>query len=272
MDTGDSWCPSWPGRDPVGAQAGDSTVGAGALDQSAVGTAISQSTISCAAGRCCGSLLRAASTTGRSASGTAAILGQACRIRYTTAAVGPVPNGGCPLAAYATVSAQAKISAAGPACPSTCSGAMKPVEPIVAPVRVSETESSTWAIPKSMTFGPSVVMITFDGLRSRCTTPAAWITLSASASPIARSYSIPASSGPASSTCSASVGPAAYSVTRNGPHVSVPAWITRTIRAPRTRASTATSRSNRARNSRSPASSGRMTFTATRRPSSPTPR
>ena len=123
-----------------------------------------------------------------------------------------------------------------------------------------------------MTFGPFAVMITLDGLRSRCTTPAAWITLSAPTSPAARSYSIPASSGPAALTWSASECPAAYSVTRNGPQASVPASITRTIRAPRTRASTATSRANRARNSGSLASSGRMTLTATRRPSPATPR
>ena len=70
------------------------------------------------------------------------------------------------------VTAQAKTSAAGPACPVNCSGAMNPAEPIVVPVRVSDTASSTWAIPKSMTFGPSPVRITLDGLRSRCTTPA----------------------------------------------------------------------------------------------------
>ena len=31
------------------------------------------------------------------------------------------------------------MSAAGPTCPVNCSGAMKPTEPIVVPVRVSET-------------------------------------------------------------------------------------------------------------------------------------
>ena len=75
-------------------------------------------------GRACGSLARAACTTGRSDAGTAAMSGRVCTIRYKMASVGPVPNGGCPLAAYATVTAQAKMSAAGPACPMTCSGAM----------------------------------------------------------------------------------------------------------------------------------------------------
>ena len=200
------------------------------------------------------------------------MLGWVCRIRYRTASVAPVPNGGRLLAAYAMFRAQAKMSAAGPACPMTCSGAMKPAEPIVMPVWVRETESSAWAIPKSMTFGPSAVRITLDGLRSRCTTPAAWIMVSASASPAARSDSIRLSSGPAASTYPASEGPAAYSVTRKGPQASVPASITRTMRASLTRASTATSRPNRARNSGSSASSGRRIFTATRRPFSATPR
>ena len=56
--------------------------------------------------------------------------------------------------------------------------------------------SSAWAMPKSMTFGPPEVRSTLEGLRSRCTIPAAWIAASASASPVARPYSIPASSGP----------------------------------------------------------------------------
>ena len=140
------------------------------------------------------------------------------------------------------------------------------------PVRVSDTESSTRAMPKSMTLGPPAARITLDGLRSRCTTPAAWMSASASASPAARANSPSGPNGPVASTEAASDGPAAYSVTRNGPFVSAPASITRTMRSPRTRASTATSRPNRARNSGSSASSGRMTLTATRRPSSATPR
>jgi hypothetical protein len=50
------------------------------------------------------------------------MLGWACRIRYTTASVGPVPNGSCPLAANVSVTAQAKMSAAGPTCIKSSSG------------------------------------------------------------------------------------------------------------------------------------------------------
>ena len=129
--------------------------------------------------------------------------------------------------------------------------------------------SSIWAIPKSMTFGPSGVSSTFEGLRSRCTIPAAWIAVSASASPVARPYSICGSIGPRESTYSASEGPSAYSVTRNGRAEVVSASRTRTVHTPRTRVSAVTSRLNRVRNSASSAISGRSTFSATGRPSWP---
>ena len=114
--------------------------------------------------------------------------------------------------------------------------------------------------------------MTLEGLRSRCTIPAAWITVSASASPVARPYSISAPSGPYALMYSASEGPSAYSVTINGWGESVSASITRTVHTPLTRISTVTSRPKRRRNSGSSASSGRSTFTATRPPSGATPR
>ena len=90
------------------------------------------------------------------------------------------------MAAYATVTPHTKMSAAWPGRPLICSGAMKPAEPTIMPVFVTETASRAWAIPKSMTFGPPSARMTLEGLRSRCTRPAAWITVSASASPVAR--------------------------------------------------------------------------------------
>ena len=155
------------------------------------------------------------------------------------------------------------MSAAVPALPMICSGAMNPAEPTVMPVLVRLVVSSAWAMPKSMTFGPPAVSSTLEGLRSRCTIPAAWIAVSASASPVARPYSIPASSGPRASMYSDSEGPSAYSVTRNGFGASVSAAITRTVHTPWTRVSMVTSRPNLTRNSGLSASSGRSTFTAT---------
>ena len=67
--------------------------------------------------------------------------GSACRTRYKTAWVSPVPNGDCPVAAYATVTPQTKMSAACPGCPLICSGAMKPGEPTIMPVLVMDMAS-----------------------------------------------------------------------------------------------------------------------------------
>ena len=188
-------------------------------------------------------------------------------IRYMMASEGPVPNGAFPPAAKATVTAQVKMSAAVPARPVICSGAMKPAEPTVMPVLVRLVVSSAWAMPKSMTFGPAAVSSTLEGFRSRCTIPAAWIAASASASPVARPYSIWGSSGPYASTYSDSEGPSAYSVTRNGFGASVSASITRTVHMPWILVSAVTSRPNLVRNSGLSASSGRSTLTATGWPS-----
>ena len=223
---------------------------------------------SCAAvGRACGSLARAASTSGRRPGGTAVRSGASCTIRYMMASDAPVPNGVRPPAAKATVTAQVKMSAAVPARPVICSGAMNPAEPTVMPVMVRLVVSSAWAMPKSMTFGPAAVSSTLEGFRSRCTIPAAWIAVSASASPVARPYSIWGSSGPRAPTYSDSEGPSAYSVTRNGFGASVSASITRTVHMPWIMVSAVTSRPNLVRNSGLSASSGRSTLTATGWPS-----
>jgi hypothetical protein len=85
----------------------------------------------------------------------------------------PVPNGAVPLAAYAIVTAQEKMSDAATAWPMICSGAMNPIEPTVMPVLVRTVASCAWAIPKSMTLGPPAVSSTLEGLRSRWITPVA---------------------------------------------------------------------------------------------------
>ena len=51
------------------------------------------------------------------------------------------------------------------------------------PAWVSRVASGVWAMPKSITTGRLSVSITLPGFRSRCTTPAAWIAVSASAVP-----------------------------------------------------------------------------------------
>ncbi len=69
--------------------------------------------------------------------------------------------------------------------------------------RVCETPA---AIPKSITRGPSSVTSTFEGLRSRCTSPAAWIDCSASAIPATSQRTAPTGIGPHSATRSSSEG------------------------------------------------------------------
>jgi hypothetical protein len=53
------------------------------------------------------------------------------------------------------------------------------------PAWVSTVASAAREIPKSITRGPSSASSTFEGFRSRCTTPAAWIASRPSASPAA---------------------------------------------------------------------------------------
>ncbi len=79
--------------------------------------------------------------------------------------------------------------------PMTCSGDMKPGEPITF-VPTSPLASAAPEIPKSITRGPSSASSTLEGFRSRCTTSAAWIALRLSASPAARASTVRADSGP----------------------------------------------------------------------------
>ena len=74
-------------------------VGLSAPAAGATAVRVSWLSSSAAAGRSCGSLDRAAVTWGRSESGTAAMSGASCRIRYRMTSEVPVPKGGCPLAA-----------------------------------------------------------------------------------------------------------------------------------------------------------------------------
>ena len=149
---------------------------------------------------------------------------------------------------------------------------MNPGEPMTVPDWVSMLASVAREMPKSMTRGPSSASSTFDGFRSRCTTPAAWIACRPSASPAASVMTDPAGSGPRSSSASASDGPATFAVASHGTGPSTSASMTSAVNRPPTFRAAATSRPQRVRNPGSPASSGRMIFTATRRPPGDWPR
>ena len=73
------------------------------------------------------------------------------------------------------------------------------------------------AMPKSTTRGPSGPSSTLAGLKSRCTTPAPWMAVSAVAVPTARRCRSPSASGPRSSTRSCSDGPSMNSLTTYAP-------------------------------------------------------
>jgi hypothetical protein len=143
---------------------------------------------------------------------------------------------------------------------------MKPGVPTTVPVWVSAVPSAASEIPKSMTRGPSGASSTLDGFRSRCTTPAAWITSSASASPAPSARTERSSQGPYAGTASPSDIPATYAVASHGGEPSGSASTTPAVKKPLTRRAAATSRANRCRNCVSSASSARTTFTATGRP------
>src|SRR5260370_37395501 len=96
-------------------------------------------------------------------------------------------------------------------------------DPTIIPLRVRDVASSARAIPKSITRGPSGASSTLDGLRSPCTTPAAWIARRLLAKPPASDNKDAADRGPRSFTTSASHGPATYVVARPGPGASTSA-------------------------------------------------
>ena len=161
-----------------------------------------------AVGRCLGSLARQRSISGRTSAGTRSRLGEPWTTRYSSATVVPVPNGPSPVAAKARTAPRLNMSLGGPTSePTACSGDMNPGEPITRPACVSAVDSTAREMPKSMTRGPSSASSTFGGLRSWCTTPAAWIALRLSARPAASVNSDPAGSGPCASTASDSEGP-----------------------------------------------------------------
>ena len=235
--------------------------------------ALTSSSTCGAVGRCRGSLARHRSISGRISSGSAAVSGSLWTTRYTSAAVDPVPKGPWPVAAKARTAPRLKISLGGPTSrPSACSGDMKPGEPTTMPVWVSALASADREIPKSSTRGPSSATITFDGFRSRWTTPAAWIALRPSASPAVSARTEPTGIGPPLTTALASEGPATYDVASHGTGPSRSASTTGAVNIPLTRRAAETSRANRVRKSGLSARSARIALTATCRPPGERPR
>ena len=185
----------------------------------------------------------------------------------------PAPNGLRPVAAKASTAPRLNTSLSGPTSwPAACSGDMKLGVPTTRPARASGATSAAWEIPKSITRGPSRASSTLDGLRSPCTTPAAWIAVRLLARPAASASSDQEVSGPRLRTASDSDGPATYAVASQGTRASTSASTTSAVNRPLTFLAAATSLLNRVRNSGSAASSAWTIFTATGRPAADTPR
>ena len=130
--------------------------------------------ITCAGpGRWAGSFFRQASMTWRSRGGIALRSGSAETIRNRTDAGLSPPNGGLPVAAYASTQPREKMSLAGPAGPvlrllgrHVAGGADHHARRRSAACRWNGRE-----MPKSITCGPSSASSTLAGLRSRWIRP-----------------------------------------------------------------------------------------------------
>ena len=161
-----------------------------------------------AVGRWPGSLARQRSISGRTSDGTRSGPGEPWTTRYSSAAVAPVPNGPSPVAAKASTAPQAEDVARRPDFET--GGLLGGHEPGRAQPQARLRQRGGFhrpEMPKSMTRGPSSASSTFDGLRSRCTTPAAWIALRLSARPAASVSSAPVGSGPCAFIASCNDGP-----------------------------------------------------------------
>src|SRR6266516_7471726 len=110
--------------------------------------------------------------------------------------------------------------------PGACAGVMNPGEPVTQPMPAADTVPAAREMPKSITRGPSGDSSTFEGFRSQCTTPAAWMALRLSASPAASASAGRVAIGPSPVTASASEGPATYAVASHGTALSTSASTT----------------------------------------------
>jgi hypothetical protein len=127
--------------------------------------ACSSATSSLAVGRLSGCLARHLPTSDRSSPGSPPRSAALLTSRYMSKALDPAPNGPCPPAAYTSTAPRLKTSLGGPASwPRACSGARNPGD--------NKSTPATPESPNPVTRGPSSASRTFEGLRSRCTSPA----------------------------------------------------------------------------------------------------
>ncbi|MCP9980375.1 hypothetical protein LUX32_24305 [Actinomadura madurae] len=237
------------------------------------GSRVSAARIARADGRASGSLASADATRGCSASGSAVRSGSWVRIRWAISGSVPPPKACSPVAANTMIAPQANTSASAPArCPAYTSDAMYRSVP-ANPLPVAEWVSSTRAIPKSISRGPSGPNITLPGLRSRCTTLAWWMVVSAVMIPMPRRCrSSPPNRRPGRPPVPATAAwrlcPSMYSLTMNGRGGSSRTWRILAVQKEATRCA---ARASAAIRSSSPGESSApcSTLIATRPPSGP---
>ncbi len=186
-----------------------------------------------------------------------------------SASNGPVPTAANTSSDPSENTSEAGVTSRGEA---SCSGDMKGGVPIIRPVVVRLWWSAARDMPKSMTRGPSSVIRTLPGLRSRCTSPARWMSRSASVRPSPSARSSRPLSGPSFSTTSARLSAGTYSVAIHGRSASGSASTTGAVKAPLTLRAAAISCRKRVRNSSSCAYGPCTSLTATCRPEAETPR
>ncbi len=225
-------------------------------------------------GRDPASLARQRVRTTRSGSATASTFGSSCSTRHAVRYGLSASKGPCPVAANTSSAPRENTSEAGPTerASVNCSGDMNGGVPIILPVSVSVWFSAAREIPKSMTRGPSPAIRTFPGLRSRWTTPARWISRSASTRPRASRRSSLPRSGPCSRMRAARVGPDTYWVAIQGRTASGSASTTGAVKAPLTLRTASISWRKRVRKTGSSAYCACTTLTATSRPERERPR
>ena len=135
--------------------------------------ALSSATSWLADGRPPGCLARQRPTRNRSSSGSPLTSAALLTSRYMSRALDPTPNGPCPQAAYTSTEPRLKMSLGGPtSCPKACSGDANPANANPAAANPEPSESSAPESPNPVTRAPSAASETFEGLRSRCTSPA----------------------------------------------------------------------------------------------------
>ena len=194
--------------------------------------------------------------------GPSGTCGGACRTRrHSASRVASPSRPPTAIISASTTPAENTSARASTSSPRACSGAMYAGVPAIVMAGASRAARAT---PKSMTTTrPARVIITFSGLKSRCTSPAAWIASSPARNCAAMSRASASGRGPRARKVSPSVAPSMYSIdSSSSPSSSTRSKMRHTFGESTSRAAR-TSRRSRSRARSSHAWPGRTAFSAT---------